>query len=1263
MELGNYAGIQKQNINFSFELGPVGKTREFLSKHKVIENDYNMWGMSSQLEIIGQHYINDFIDFFANNYSYNWENAHKIFENVNGIKSFMKNPHIKDFIEKISRDILKAWKTYHEYLKELYDVDYSTEFDSKFVKNNLYHYVEKKDIDSIDTEYIVERINELASSFNITMEKIFENWKSILFGRGYTSLAYKYLENFYIFSKNISIYVNIYNSYPDVFIEQEKNLIGIEVLQSVKFYKVCMSPVWIERYNQLLTGYYNRNMKLYTGVNSVIEKISYDSGISFKKLKKLKTLFITNKDKKNNVNPIKNVDDFIKSVEQIFLIVDRLEETVSKFKKYLRESYHDNVFIRKDKLSYISNGIFSYPYYFDDNFVERTQGNTKNKLSDARSAYSIKELVSCVDMKLSIPLIMGWVEGELLQKLEQNHIDKENLKKNIDIDRKKTDYLSSDTILYVQQYLEGIIDLGNFLDIFNVNDECDMDYKGDYNFCKNLESALKFVSTIKKKYHDIKRYIIDRDIHNRDIRRDELILSFGRASHLSQSWSERNKGVFSNTDACIMRKDGQYYFLISSIAKTVKKQNRILLYDDPLKEPCYEVLTFNGGTDLKRNGPRLTFKSFYSKAMFGNGIESFDLPVGTGSIRITKKLADDYNEGLYKTDRKVLLEILTFYKEFIQLSPIYSHVRISDIKKLDEYESLGAFSDHIMLLSAYTCLRYMEKSVVDKQVSEGLLYLFKIKNQDMYRERRSSSDVTSIYFNQLFESAENGNISICINNDPKVIYRPRLLNTLITHPKDSFLVNKRDKNGNYIPADIYMQLTRYINGTTKNCSESAKKYLEDDLVAIKKADKDIVKDNRYTKERFRISCSYTIGYGVRKNIGINQLRNKVLKDFVDDNMNILTIRRGKNNFLCYVVMDQEGNRIEHGVWNKIGTTDFIGKLRTTSDAYTWQSGKKLDNFKKSYLTMVTSTIVKKAIQHNAVICIEQTEKKYKDYDNIINSDMFELFENNLLSKLSCYTDKNILDHEPGGILNPLHLAKKVKSREGNGILFKVSPSNTKGIDFENGYINLLNSNLGKKYSSKKRILKKMESIRIDWESKEINYEFRYSKLDVNIPKEILNEVKNKDTLISICAKGNRTYRDKITGRYVEISVASVIDELFRSSKIVSCDENRKGTLIDIEKINDDEVSFLYEIFILYAEGHIEAEDTFSSDCFVSPVTGQKICFNGAELDYDMINTFGFAYKCVSFFKNQLDRDNLVMNAPFKNSDWINIVLGKKYRWE
>ena len=383
--------------------------------------------------------------------------------------------------------------------------------------------------------------------------------------------------------------------------------------------------------------------------------------------------------------------------------------------------------------------------------------------------------------------------------------------------------------------------------------------------------------------------------------------------------------------------------------------------------------------------------------------------------------------------------------------------------------------------------------------------------------------------------------------------------------KDTILVNKTYINETGVRVSLsdedYMKVYNYYNNNYVIDTENDKNLIDIiEKIGHRKSKIDIVKDKRYTEDKYFLYLPITINYGIED----ENVNSKIIEYIAkQDNMNVIGIDRGERNLIYISVIDNKGNIIEQKSFNLVNNYDYKNKLKnmekTRDNARkNWQEIGKIKDVKSGYLSGVISKIARMVIDYNAIIVMEDLNKGFKRGRFKVERQVYQKFENMLISKLNYLVFKERKADENGGILRGYQLTYIPKSIKNVGkqcgCIFYVPAAYTSKIDPATGFINIFDfkkysgSGINAKVKDKKEFLMSMNSIRYINEGSE-EYEkighrelFAFSFDYNNFKTYNVSSPVNEWTAYTYGERIKKLYKD---GRWLRSEVLNLTENLIK----------------------------------------------------------------------------------------------------------------------
>ena len=243
----------------------------------------------------------------------------------------------------------------------------------------------------------------------------------------------------------------------------------------------------------------------------------------------------------------------------------------------------------------------------------------------------------------------------------------------------------------------------------------------------------------------------------------------------------------------------------------------------------------------------------------------------------------------------------------------------------------------------------VSKEHIYNLVSEGKLYLFKIYNKDFSEYSKGTPNLHTLYWEMLFDTKNLENVVYKLNGQAEIFFRKRSI------PKDKIISHKK-----HIPIK------------NKNLNNNKRESV---------FDYDLIKDKRYTVDKFLFNVPITMNFSAEEVKNINSSVNLAIKKC--DDIHIIGIDRGERNLIYISVIDSSGKIIKQKSFNIIESeykgnkykVDYHNLLENKESSRdnsrkNWQTIENIKEIKEGYLSQVIHEIIKLMIQYNAIVVLE-----------------------------------------------------------------------------------------------------------------------------------------------------------------------------------------------------------------------------------------------------------------------------------------------------
>jgi CRISPR-associated protein Cpf1 len=751
------------------------------------------------------------------------------------------------------------------------------------------------------------------------------------------------------------------------------------------------------------------------------------------------------------------------------------------------------------------------------------------------------------------------------RKVEQKYFsDKKNENQKL--------LLSKDSdIEVIKNLLDELKNLEWLLQIFKADKQEDK----DATFYADFDKTLHILENVDSVYNKVRNYLTQKPFSQKKIK-----LNF-ECPTLAAGW-DLNK---EETNLCIiLRRSGKYYLGIMN--KESKTDFSLYACED--NEEYYEKMFCKNLTKVEANLPRIFISA-------KNASEKYQL---------SEDLLKGYKEGRHKkaaNDVVFCHQLIDYFKVVLRNYPgweVFDYE--SKLSPTGSYADISEFYSEVAENGFYLDYERIRTKDIDKLVEDGSLYLFQIYNKDYSDYATGSKNLHTLYWEEIFtpENAQHG-YKFRLNGDAELFYRPASIKTPFTHKKGSVILNKTytDDDGvrKTIKDDIYLELCAILaeSKTTEDVPEEIKpdvlemlKLLDEGKLESKITDRDIVKDRRYTQDKYAFHVPITINATAKGSGNKREFNQDVLQFATDNDITILGIDRGERHLLYATLIDKSGNILMQRTFNTVSVTqkdstvdvDYHDKLDIKEKARdkarkNWKSIDKIADLKQGYLSQVVHEIAQIAAEYNAIVVMEDLNFGFKRGRFKVEKQVYQKFEKQLIDRLSYLAEKpnsNKGIWDQGGIAQAYQLVPKFDSfrtlGKQHGVVFYVPAWNTSHIDPTTGFMNLFRFPKDTK-EAWYDFFSHMDSIVYNAVADYFEFGFKYSSFGDTMVRR-----KDERDEWKVCSFGDKRLvnrKDNGKWRTDEINVNQRLKDLFNEEGIDYSDgRNLKDDIASLNKIKD-----------------------------------------------------------------------------------------------
>ncbi len=549
-----------------------------------------------------------------------------------------------------------------------------------------------------------------------------------------------------------------------------------------------------------------------------------------------------------------------------------------------------------------------------------------------------------------------------------------------------------------------------------------------------------------------------------------------------------------------------------------------------------------------------------------------------------KEILEIREKGLYKKESnnpKAMRQWIDFLKGSIKKHPEWGSYFSFDFSPTSQYTDISGFYKEVAEQGYNISFDKIKTSYINEKVKNGELYLFEIYNKDFSPYSKGRPNLHTSYWKLLFSRKNLDNLVLKLNGEAEIFCRPASIK----------------KNG----TTIHKAGQQISNKNPLNPKKQSKFAY------------DIVKDRRFTRDKFFFHCPITLNFRAASIAGrFNDAANKYLKD--DPNVNIIGIDRGERHLLYYSVINKNGQILKQGSLNSITNSynsnsknveikiDYRqllnGKEKQRDIARkSWSTIENIKELKSGYLSHIVHKIALLMIKYNAIVVLEDLNFGFKRGRFKVEKQVYQKFEKALIDKLNYLVFKDRRSGEAGHYLKGYQLTALFDSFQKlgkqSGFLFYVMSHYTSKIDPITGFVNLF----GATYESIRKsqeFFRKFNNIVYNVQKDYFEFSFNYANF---FPDK--SGSKKKWT---VCTAGKERYRyNKDNKEYICCDVTEEFKRLLKDNGI----NYENGGNIIKAITNKEEKSFFQRLHFLLSMTlqlrHIYKDGDEEKDFILSPV--------------------------------------------------------------
>ena len=1233
-------GLYSLSKTLRFELKPIGKTLEQIERKGLLTQDEQRSEEYERMKIIIDDYHKRFIAMCLRNCKLKVENIDNQNDSLEEYASLLSKSKRDDsdeiVLEKIKenlrKQIVKAFKNGNTY---------GDLFKKELVKKHLPDFV----TDAEDKQ-IVQNFNNFTTYFT----GFHENRKNMYSDEAKsTAIAYRLIhENFPRFYDNLRSFAKIAESeVSSHFSDIESafslylNVEHIAEMFQLDYFSDTLTQEQIEVYNNIIGGKTEKDGTKIQGINEFVNL--YNQQHKEAKLPLLKPLYkMILSDRialswlpdefDNDKDMLTAINEYYDSVHPVISGND--EARIDNLLKNIVEYDTSHIYISNDKgLTDISQQMFGQYDVFTNAIKDELRRNIKPTPKEKRNPELLEERINSLFKKeksFSISYLNSLIKDKdggtiesyyaKLGASDKDGVQTVNLLTQIEMAYSVAKEVLDGKYANINQSEKATKSIKDFLDAFKSlqhfikpllgsGEEADK----DNSFCAQLINVWESLDVITPLYNKVRNWLTRKPYSTKKIK-----LNFENAQLLG-GWDMNKETDYTSV---LLRKGNLFYLAIMD-----KRYNHAFDFDKlPCDGDCYEKIDYK----LLPGANKMLPKVFFSKSRIDEFAPS-------------PAIISAYHKETHKKGKNFSLvdchRLIDFFKQSISKHEDWSKFSFN-FSDTSTYEDISGFYREVEQQGYSIGFRNISVNYINQLVEEGKLYLFQIWNKDFSELSKGTPNMHTLYWRMLFERINLLDVVYKLNGQAEIFFRKRSIN------KENTIVHKA-----FQPID---------NKNVQNFKNTST------------FDYDIVKDRRYTVDKFHFHVPITINF---KSVGRPNINEYVI-DIIRNNgiEHIIGIDRGERHLLYLSLIDLKGNIVKQMTLNEIKQDENSPFSTNYKDLLVEREGnrkearrnwKKIENIKDlkvGYLSQVVHLIAQMMVEYKAIVVLEDLNMGFIRGRQKIERSVYEQFEHMLIDKLNFYVDKKKDANVPGGLLHGFQLANKFESfgklGKQSGCLFYIPAWNTSKIDPVTGFVNFLPDTRYENIDKSRIFFSKFDSIRYNEEKDWFEFTFDYN----NFHKK-LEGTKTKWTL---CTYGTRirTFRNPNKQNQWDNEEIVLTDEF--KKVFANADINIKGNLKESicslkERIYLEPLMQLMKLLLQLRNSMINSE----VDYMLSPVSENGVfydsrsCGSNLPIDADANGAYNIARKGLWVLRQiQNSNPNDKLRLTLSNKEWLQFVQDK-----
>ena len=1096
-------------------------------------------------------------------------------------------------------------------------------------------------------------------------------------------------ENFPRFLDNAKIMKHIASNYPELLADIENELSSVlhgtvigDVFK-IQMYGKYLSQSRIEAYNQIVGGYVPADREKIRGINEFINlfRQKSEAARSDRALMPLAPLYKQILSDRESLSfypqQFENDSEVIEAVENFLKILlnsqvdGRVCDVVASLQDHLQTiTESEEIWIDNASLSRVSKDLLGSWEALKDLMreaaVARFSGeSTEKKREKAVEAWMKRDFFSLADLSglvqktddVETPVCLPdlW-RGDFAKGL----FDKAKNTSAVLMGKCESWKAESnsiplrerqDDVAVIKETLDALMDLLHFIKPLHVGAELERDEA----FYQRFDSLYDILDGVVPLYNKIRNYM------TRKLGDQEKIKLMFDNPTLADGWDQNKE----NDNKCVLFfRDGGYFLGVLT----------------PPKERGKGKVDF---ISLAKQSTGSTCKKMVYKYLCGPNKmlpKVFFPKKSAPPFPFEPSLYEKYKKGLHSKqnasfDLAFCHELIDFFKEGIKHHPDWSKFNFK-FSPTSKYQGIDEFYREISDQGYRITFDEIPVASIDQLVEEGKLCLFQIWNKDFSEKSTGTPNLHTLYWKALFQEENLKDVVLKLNGEAELFYRRRSIKKPFSHKPGEKMVNRRLTDGTPMGEAVHGEIFRHVNGCKDPLSMEAKTLLDSGKVVIKDVTHEIVKDARYTEDKFAFHVPISLNY---KAPDKPKKFNDSVLEYLRDNpeVNIIGIDRGERHLLYLTLINQKGEILEQRTLNTVSitrgdgvtqATDYHAKLDLAEKdravaRESWSAIGAIKDLKAGYLSVVVHDIAKMMIEHNAIVVLEDLNFGFKRGRFRIEKQVYQKFEKALIDKLNYLVFKNRGISEIGGVLHGYQLTDKFISFERlgkqTGFIFYVPAAYTSKIDPTTGFTNLFNTRKCTNAEGIKDFFNRFDSICYMESKKAFAFSFDYDRF-----KTSQESYRKKWTVYS--AKRRLVY-DKESRGEKEVNPTQILFETFAKRGVEVKDGFDALEYIKGIEPTRENATFFRSVFYAF-DRTLQMRNSYArtgEDYIESPVENSRgVLFDSREAKGDLPQNadangaYHIALKGLFLLKNRIHE-----SAPLKieHRDWFRFAQERANR--